>query len=233
MWGKPVTTDDKLVCSLTKPPTIFIEPVPRQKIQYLMDEYSHQEWLAYLVGRISEKENIFVEDISVPPHAHAYGAEAEAEPFHIPDNCVGIIHSHHSMGAFHSGTDSNYVDKNFPVSIVVARGNGGLTYDAVSFAKTPCGRATTGKPEVKYVQFKPLFDKDKFLAEAKENIDKAKITARTRYPVSMLGCGNYPYVPVRHRISDPTLGNFVVDQNGRVIPQHELEDILANSYEGD
>jgi len=81
MWGKPEKVEERITCSLVKAPDVYIEPIPRSKISILMGEYPHQEWLAYLSGRLSEQGNIFVEDISIPPHSEASGASAEAEPF--------------------------------------------------------------------------------------------------------------------------------------------------------
>ena len=244
MWKVDKEQESAIQCSLIKSPTVYIEPIPRQKIQLLMSEYTHQEWLAYLKGRISEKDNIFVEDILVPPHAEASGGSAEAEPFHIPKDCVGIIHSHHGMGAFHSGTDQSYVDKNFPVSITVARGNGDLTFDAVSYTQTPCGKGTTLKSSVKYVQPQLPFDKDTFLKESKKNIDKGKrVYVRTEgeYDYGVAGCmgrgfeakpnaGERPYVPVRYRLPSPK--DITVDGRGHPLSQTEIDDIRFNSEEG-
>ena len=133
-WRVKRETEPAIQCSLVKSPTVFIEPIPRYKINLLMSHYPHQEWLGYLVGRTSEKENFFVEDLAIPPHREVSIASAEAEPFNIPENCIGIIHSHGSMGAFHSGTDQDYVDKNFPVSITASKGSQEIEFDAVSVA---------------------------------------------------------------------------------------------------
>lgn len=186
MWqSKRLQTTAHIQCSLAATPTIYVEEIPRQKIGLLMEAYPHQEWFAYLVGKITKQHDVCVEDISVPPHAYASGASAEAakpsyDPntgkyiFHSPANCVGVIHSHNTMGAFHSGTDDAYVDKNYPVSITVAKRQGSpdLEFDTVCFAVTPCGKATTGKPQVRYVQPKPLFDVADWLGKAKANIDR-------------------------------------------------------------
>jgi len=217
-WGKVNITESSIQCSLVDVPVTFLEPLARQKIEVLMGEYHHQEWLAYLVGSISKKKNIFVEDISIPPHAYAYGASAEAEPFHIPESCVGVIHSHHHMGAFHSGTDQSHVDRNFPVSITVAY-NGdrsSLVFDAVSCSKTPCGKDTTVKSTVKYVQPPALFDKEEFLKGAKENIDKGK-----KVYVRPTGALDSPYVPVRYREVP-----YAVDAYGNVLSKEEVTTLL-------
>jgi len=225
MWGKQKAQEIPITCSLIHAPVVYIEPTPRAKIELLMKEYTHQEWLAYLTGRISEKDNIFVEDISVPPHKEASGASAEAEPFHIPENCVGFIHSHHGMGAFHSGTDQSYVDKNYPVSITVAKNGGSeLVYDGVSYTRTPCGKDTTLKATVKYVQPKALFDQDGFLKEAKANIDKGKKVYQSKvvgavYPRHSITKELLPYSGYRDSFE------YTVDGKGHVLSQKDLEEI--------
>lgn len=227
MWKVKRESDNHIQCSLIKSPVIYLEPMPRQKIEFLMEEYPHQEWLAYLVGRISEKENFFVEELSIPPHKEVSGASAEAEPFHIPENCVGIIHSHHSMGAFHSAIDQDYVDKNFPVSITVSKRTQTLEFDAISYQITPCGKGTTGKCSVKYVQPPPLFDKKEFLKEAKANIDKGKRVVYIHQP--QLGAGQgHSLIPLGKEYSDYT--DYVVDDEGHVLSKRELDDIMKSIY---
>lgn len=222
MWKVGKDQEPTIQCSLVRAPAVYLEPIPRSKIQFLMKEYPNQEWLAYMTGRISEKENIFVEDISVPPHKEASGASAEAEPFHIPENCVGFIHSHHTMGAFHSATDQAFVDKNYPVSITVARKDDSLTFDAVSYQETPCGKGITLKSSVKYVQPEPLFDKDSFLKGAKKNIDKGK----KFIPVT------YKYVRPPYRgVTYPPYGEgYAMDDEGNALSQQELQDIYKGIW---
>ena len=250
-WGKANTEENKVVCSEVSAPDIYIEPIPRQKIAYLMEEYPHQEWLAYLVGRKSDHENFFVEDISVPPHAEASAASAEAEPFNVPEECIGIIHSHHRMGAFHSPTDKNYVDRNFPVSITVAFGEGSsLTYDALSYQKTPCGKRIVLDCTVKYVQPPPSFDKDKFLEGAKGNIEKAHKKAVT----ALAGYEEFPWYPHYRGVPLPTtvvrakdftphkkivtqtevqmVQDQAMERYGYLLSRAEAEDIILNHPEG-
>jgi hypothetical protein len=149
-----------------------------------------------------------VEDISVPPHASVGGASAEAEPFQQPENCIGFIHSHHSMGAFHSGTDDAHVDRNYPISITVAKriGQTQLEFDCISFATTPCGQVTITKPQLRYVTPPPDFDTQAWLAEAKANVDKNKrklpaLDSKGLYPETVLPYDGFTdhYVPMRFR----------------------------------
>jgi len=238
-WKVGKEQSNHIQCSLCKPPTIYLEPVPRNKIELLMDAYPHQEWLAYMVGK-HKKENFFVEDIVVPPHASVSSGSAEALPFHQPKNCLGVIHSHHTMGAFHSGTDHDYVDQNFPISVTVAKNSSSLGYDAVSYLITPCGKTTVGKSSIKYVQPRPLFDANIFLEKAKENIDKGRqITVQvTRIsPGNVPFCGaEQPYVPIRYRTfgdnKDKEDISYFIGKNEIVLSQKELEQILKEADKG-
>lgn len=231
-WKVKKENNTPIQCSLIKSPTIFIEFTPRRKIELLMTKYPHQEWLGYLVGRISEKENYFVEDLVIPPHTEAYAASAEAEPFHIPDNCIGVIHSHHSMGAFHSGTDDTHVDRNFPISITVATGKGqGLEYDAVSHQTTPCGKDTTSKGVVKYVSPEPSFDTEAFTKGAVDNIDKGKRALYTHYE-SPYQQGRFPPAVGKVRRHIPVYpGEYLIGEGGEIVTEEEYQAALDRIWD--
>jgi len=218
-WTVKKRPDNGVQCSLCKAPNIFIEPVPADKIRLLMDEYTHTEWIAYLVGKENKDSgDIFVEDIVIPPHEEANGASCLAEPFHIPkQGCVGVIHSHHSMGAFHSGQDDHTVDRNFPISITVSKKTTNLEWDAISHVTTPCGKHTTLKCPVKYVQLRPLFDRQEFLAGAKKKIEKG------------IDKPTVSFVPIRYRLQDENL-NCVIDGTGKVISGQEYKKLMASIY---
>jgi len=205
-------------CSLIKKPIIYIEPIPKRKIELLMNKYPHQEWLGYLVGKMSERENFFVEDLTIPPHKEVSAASAEAEPFFTPEKCIGVIHSHHGMGAFHSGTDQDYVDKNFPISITVAKRGDGLEFDAVSYQTTLCGKNVTTQGTVKYVQPNPMFDSESFMREAEINIEKGrpKTKAITMYR------GNQSY----HQNSSPV----IIGNNGEALTVKEYQELMKGVW---
>ena len=224
-WKVKNSEENNVQCSLVKTPTIYIEPIPRSKIGLLMEAYPGQEWLAYLMGE-KKVDDFFVEDISVPPHAEASGGSAEAVPFHQPEGCLGVIHSHHSMGAFHSGTDNDYVDRNFPVSVTVAKDNqGNLSYDAVSLMTTPCGKLTLGKSIVKYVQLAPLFDTETFLKESKANIDKGKLEFSFCKAPGVILQTRKPYVPIRYRFP-------FGDEEGIVLTGEDYRQIFKEADKG-
>jgi hypothetical protein len=171
MWqtDKAKKPAEQITCSLVKPSKVIIEALAKQKIELLMKEYPSQEWLSYMVG---ETEPVMrIKDIVIPPHASASSGSAEAEPLHVPEHCLGVLHSHHHMGAFHSGTDDAYVDRNYPLSITVAIGAQGLDFDAIMWQTTPCGKLLLSKCSITFVY--PLAaDLTEFLAEAKANIQK-------------------------------------------------------------
>lgn len=236
-WKVKSKKVESVSCSLVERALVFLEVTPRQKIELLMGEYKYREWLGYLVGEKTEDNVFFIEDLAIPPHRDSLAASAEAEPFNIPDRCVGIIHSHHRMGAFHSGIDDEYVDKNFPVSITVAMDiDGGLKYDVVSFVTTECGRFVKVDGEVKYVAPDFAFDEEEFMKEAKGNIDK--------------GIRVYPHIPPIRQSSFeitefgnikenddkdmPPVGSgngmeYIVSEGGRVMSKKEYEKFLEEN----
>ena len=205
MWksknaDKPV--HQALQCGLLPRQVIYLEPEVKAKIELLMDAYPHQEWMSYMAGR-EEAGNFFVIDLIIPPHVSAGGGNAEAEPFHQPEGCLGVMHSHHTMGAFHSGTDDAFVDRNYPISVTVARKTGQtLEFACVSYAMTPCGQATMSKPDIRYVQPDPQFDTKTWLEEAKANIDKAN----------------------KRRVREVESNSFFIDRAGNQVPYSDFQD---------
>jgi len=184
--------EEKVTCSLVKSIGIYLDLTPRQKIQLLMDKYQYKEWIGYLVGEFYDNGDLYVSDVVIPPHEEASGASATAEPHHHPEKCVGIIHSHNSMGAFHSGTDHEYVDGNYPVSITVAKkANSPLEWDADMVTETPCGKKVRFDCQVYYLAPEPSFDTEKWLEEACKNVEKGTKTAQFyQYPYKYANYGN-------------------------------------------
>ena len=218
-WTVKRKPDNGVQCSLCKAPDIFIEPIPADKIRLLMEAYPHTEWVGYLVGQVNKDSgDIFVEDIVIPPHEEANGASCLAEPFHVPRvGCVGVIHSHHSMGAFHSGQDDHTVDRNFPISITIAKKSTNLEYDAISHVTTPCGKRSLLKCPVKYVQPKSLFDRKKWLDESKENIDKGRLK---------MAKVSDNYVPVRYRQG----GSYIIGKMGEVLSVEDYKKAMEEIW---
>ena len=101
------------------------------KIKSLMATQKNKEWLAYLQGEIKDdkpkNENdgnheitYTVNDLFIPKQVVSY-ASVNVVNSELPENCIGVMHSHHSMGAFMSSTDRDWINSNHNLSIVVAK----------------------------------------------------------------------------------------------------------------
>lgn len=79
------------------------------------------EWAIILHGTKSDDWlNVRVERFSIPPQKREK-TTVDIEEHPIEEDVVGVIHSHHGMGAFFSQTDVDTLNPNYPVSIVVAQ----------------------------------------------------------------------------------------------------------------
>lgn len=117
-------------CSLADDtvPVVFISLIARAKIYRLMEELKGSEWLAYLVGRFNEADppdsggSYRIEDLYIPVQevtSTSVDVE-EGAGATMPENIIGTVHSHHSMGAFLSSTDHTYIGANHNVTIVTS-----------------------------------------------------------------------------------------------------------------
>lgn len=99
------------------------------------------EWIALLNGKRSEDGYEVTVDRFTIPQQYRTGGDAEMLEQELDSDVVGVIHSHHSMGAFFSGIDTNTLNPRFPSSIVVAiaRNSMGFNYKAVGKVTLPCG----------------------------------------------------------------------------------------------
>jgi hypothetical protein len=119
---------------------VKLAPIVKKKINFLMKKFKNLEWLAYLVG----KEN-YVEDLFIPNQTVTAGSvNVDPNTPQSPNPTIGVIHSHHSMGTFFSGTDDAYINLNHNISIVVAHDG----MKAQARLKTPCGALKTVEAKV-------------------------------------------------------------------------------------
>jgi hypothetical protein len=99
----------------------------REAVSEIRDEF-----VVFLLGARSEAK-ARVTGVYVPQQTVS-SADVEADEAFDPARFVGIAHSHHGMGAFHSATDERGVD-NAPISIVMSK-----TEWCAKFAhRLPCG----------------------------------------------------------------------------------------------
>jgi len=170
---EPWETEIDCVNECSKAPeniTIWIKPIVKQKIDFLMKEFTSIEWLAYLVG-----ENFIVEDLLIPKqNVTATRVDNIDCPEYNDSNVIGVMHSHHGMGTGFSGTDHEWINGNHDISIVIATSGaaGQVRW------KTPCGSIKIVDAKVKL-----KFDTDIDLKDFKEDIDKKikKNVVRTIY----------------------------------------------------
>ena len=153
-------------CSLTEKAEVYVSRIAKDKIDALMDEFKNMEWLGYLVGKINGTKH-FVEDMIIPEQeVSTASVKVLGDP---PSNCIGTAHSHHSMGAFTSGTDEEHLVGNHPVCMVVS--------DSKTIAKvrldTPCGRLVAVEATIYTEEAEKKFSS--FVEEAKTKIKERAV----------------------------------------------------------
>lgn len=165
---------EQIECGFFKP-EVHLSYVVHHKIQQLMTKIGHYEWLGYLAGTV--KDYVFtISGISIPEQVVTSGQVEVLPEARLPKEMVGVIHSHHSMGSFFSGTDEEFVNANHQVSIVVS--NKG--YKAHIKAKMKCGEWAETECEVEVVY--PNYDTARFIEEAVTHIHKRAYEVPTSLP---------------------------------------------------
>lgn len=150
----------QIISACSKAPaniTVFITPTVKKKIDLLMAKYQNREWLAYLTGK-----DLTVDDMVVPKQVATSTSVSNIEfPAEFKDKIIGVIHSHHTMGSFFSGTDHEYINGNHDISIVVSKNDikGQVRWN------TPCGGKMVVPAKVK-IFLATTFNEEEFLASA-------------------------------------------------------------------
>lgn len=160
---------------------IVISRVVKNKIDILMKQYRSTEWLGYLIG---DRETLRIHDMIIPKQEVSSARVDVLGPIERQD-IIGVIHSHHSMGAFFSSVDDTYINGNHNLSIVVAH-NG---VKAVVRWTTPCGSKMLVDGKV-VVERENLFDEDAFLEDAIENILEKEVTYQRQFTSNNNGNDN-------------------------------------------
>jgi proteasome lid subunit RPN8/RPN11 len=107
-----------------------------------------QEWAVWLVGTRSENGlDVVVDGAKVPTQRRSVG-NVVIPQMEIPSEVVGVLHSHHGMGAFFSGTDNQEFNTRYALSIVISSKYDqnekpatwfGFRYKAEGRVLLPCG----------------------------------------------------------------------------------------------
>jgi len=119
-------------CPFSQKPCVIL--FERDVLESLREAVSEirDEFLVFLTGARAETR-ARVTGVYVPAQTVSLADVASEETFD-PRKYIGVAHSHHGMGAFHSATDERGVD-NAPISIVMS-----TTEWCAKFAhRLPCG----------------------------------------------------------------------------------------------
>lgn len=111
--------------------------------------HDKDEWMAFLIGTRSENGlEVRVTELRIPDQRRGHGFCETVKQEPLAPDVVGVVHSHHTMGAFFSNTDDTKLNPRFPTSIVVAQpkyqtnNEGkllGFAYKAEGRVPLPCG----------------------------------------------------------------------------------------------
>ena len=127
----------------------------REAVKMFMHWAGAREWLAYLVGKKMEDGSIEVYDIYLPDQrtSSTLVDQVVADKYNEMV-VVGVIHSHHEMGAgdedspSFSGHDANFINGNHDISLLAGKNGQGFKVVGIARVKTPCGSYLTVKAKV-------------------------------------------------------------------------------------
>ena len=163
---------------------VHVEPLVKSKADALLEKYPSQEWLGYLIGDVDEDDEFYIRDMVIPvQEADSSSVEVKEYPEDV-QNIIGVMHSHHNMGAFFSGVDDEFINANHAVSIVVTNKEWKIT----GRIKTPCGEAKRVEAEMDIVN-PPVDGMDDFLKVADSNVKKKEWGGQAGFVG--YGAGNY------------------------------------------
>lgn len=210
--------------------SIVFSVLADEKIKRLMKVFPNLEWLGYLVGEVNrERSNVYVEDIIIPKQMVSSGAVTNVEyEWNEGLPIIGVIHSHHGMGAFFSGTDDAYINQNHDVSIVVATRTGAEIKAQVRI-KAPCGKFYICD-NVKFAVNAPfVLDVGSFMEVIIANIKAPIMNVRNYVPnyyQRTVGGGNVRNINERVQFKPFTVEDFGIDDdiNDMLDEIDEIED---------
>jgi hypothetical protein len=136
---------------------VFINRTARTKAMMFMKWAGPREWLAYLVGELKDGA-YYITDLFLPDQrTSATLVDKVVAENYNQITIVGVIHSHHEMGAgdednpSFSGHDAAFINGNHNLSLLAGRDRktGGFKVVGIARTKTPCGAFMTIKASVK------------------------------------------------------------------------------------
>lgn len=205
------------------PMNIIFSRIVKAKINILMRKYPSCEWLAYLVG---DENTRYVRDLFVPTQTATPGAINSVGP--KPAGVIGVIHSHHHMGAFFSGTDDAYINQNNDISIVIAHKG----IKAQVRWTTPCGYKVVSEGAV-IIESENLINEDEFINQVEKVIKHAGDNELPMDPVkSQLLYGKATFQPKYSKGIRGLSGNAaaLLDDCENEKERNELKELLTSRF---
>lgn len=149
---------------VSKDQKVVLSQITKRKIELLMKKFKDCEWLAYLIG---ENDNSVITDIYIPKQSANSSRVFDIDTdIPVGVNIVGVIHSHHNMGASFSHTDDTYINQNYNISILVSH----KEIKAQKRVTVPCGALKIVKSDVLFESPK-LFNEEDFIKDIDEKIN--------------------------------------------------------------
>lgn len=136
---------------------VFMGEEARKKASLYMKWAGAREWLAYLVGSKQDDGSYHVNDLYLPDQRTSSVLVDKVDSDQYNQMViVGVIHSHHEMGAgdednpSFSGHDAAFINGNHNLSLLAGRDRTtkGFKIVGIARAKTPCGALMKVKAKV-------------------------------------------------------------------------------------
>ena len=161
-WEVPLP-DCVTACSkVEQSVNVYMSKCARIKAMHFMKWAKHREWLAYLVGEKGD-DGYMVTDLYLPDQRTSATLvdKVNADEYNKL-NIVGVIHSHHDMGAgdedspSFSGHDAEFINSNHNLSLLAGnKREGGFKIVGIARITTPCGGLMKIKANVKALPEQP------------------------------------------------------------------------------
>jgi len=138
---------------------VMLSPDVYEQIRAMCDFMDKTEWLGYLIGTKEKgSPNYKITGITIPEQEVSASTVDVKVPGELT-GVVGTVHSHGNMGAFFSGTDSDYIGSNHDVMVVT---NTKDEWKAKVRWVLPCKHLLLANAKVK-VQYPITVDLDEFV----------------------------------------------------------------------